>query len=58
VALVIGLDPLAYLQASQVEEKVLRKMLEEAIELEGKRKTEEIKAIGRAVANEVARLLQ
>ena len=58
MALVIGLDPLAYLQASQVEEKVLRKMLEEAIELEGKRKTEEIKAIGRAVANEVARLLQ
>jgi hypothetical protein len=58
VALVIGFDPISYLRASHMEEKVLRKVLEEAIELEGKRKTEEIKAIGRAVANEVARLLQ
>ncbi len=58
VALLNGVDPMAYLTADPTTEIVLREVVAQADKLDAKRRETEIKAIGIAVGNALKKVFK
>jgi hypothetical protein len=58
VAIVLGVDPDAYLNAKGLKERVLVSAMQEAAEIMDRRRKNEIEAIGAACARALARMLK
>jgi len=58
VAIVLGIDPRAYMRAKGLEERVLVAAMKEAGDILDRRRKNEIEAIGAACARALARMLK